>query len=186
GAVDERAAPLPLLIDEVQRHGRVVEPVAIDVAFRIGGEERREQCHRVEHDEQSAACHRERAATQVAPEVARGRPGLDLGNGRGHRWRILGSASASSTSATRLPAISTSDAISTEPITRYWSCVFSASSVRLPSPGQEKIVSATNEPETSEPSVKPNNVIMGLRAFRSACPRTTWDSESPFARAVVT
>src|ERR1043166_9537083 len=65
-----------------------------------------------------------------------------------HSWRMRGSAATSSTSATRLPAISTAEAMRTEPITRYWSCVLRASSVMVPSPGHEKMVSATNEPET--------------------------------------
>src|ERR1043166_5067202 len=38
-----------------------------------------------------------------------------------HSWRMRGSAATSSTSATRLPAISTAEAMRTEPITRYWS-----------------------------------------------------------------
>ena len=85
-----------------------------------------------------------------------------------------------------MPSTSTLDAIITAPSTRYWSWVRSASSVIEPSPGHAKIVSATNEPETSDPSVKPNSVMSGLSAFGSACRATTLASSRPLARAVVT
>ena len=60
---------------------------------------------------------------------------------------------ASSRSAIRLPSNQHDRRHQHRPMTRYWSCVRIASSVMRPRPGQEKMISAMNEPETSAPSV---------------------------------
>jgi hypothetical protein len=46
------------------------------------------------------------------------------------------------------------------------------------------MVSTSTAPESRKGMYSPRRVMMGIRALRSACLKTTARSESPFARAV--
>jgi hypothetical protein len=61
-------------------------------------------------------------------------------------------------------------------------CVIESTAQR-PMPGIEKMLSVSTAPPNKRPICKPITVITGIRAFRSACRRTTARPANPLARA---
>ena len=97
---------------------------------------------------------------------------------------MRGSKKAYERSAMRLMTTNTTATRSTMPWTTGKSDFKMQSTVNLPMPGQEKMLSVSRAPHNSEPNCRPITVVTGIMELRSACLLTTLGSMSPLARAV--